>query len=155
MGATYGGGRCGWWATSGCQPTARSTPAPAWRRAGRSGVVPGEGHRLVDLVTDAGGGGTLSDRPALAEALVLLRERKARGLVVHRLDRRARDLVLQKQLLAEVWRIGATVSLTVTGEPLPQRRPGRPVTPADPTGLGRSVGLRAGDGALAVVLKDG
>ncbi len=34
---------------------------------------------------------------ALAEALALLRERKALGLVVHRLDRLARDLVLQEQ----------------------------------------------------------
>ena len=29
---------------------------------------------------------------------------------MHRLDRLARDLVLQEQLLAEVWRMGATVS---------------------------------------------
>ena len=35
---------------------------------------------------------------------------------MHRLDRLARDLVLQEQLLAEVWRMGATVSSTAAGE---------------------------------------
>ena len=80
----------------------------AWCRA--------EGHRLVELVADAGVSGTLADRPALAEALILLREGKAQGLVVHRLDRLARDLVVQEQLLAEVWRMGATVSSTAAGE---------------------------------------
>jgi DNA invertase Pin-like site-specific DNA recombinase len=80
----------------------------AWCRA--------KGHRLVDLVADAGVSGTLADRPALAEARVLLREGKAQGLVVHRLDRLARDLVVQEQLLAEVWRMGATASSTAAGE---------------------------------------
>ena len=80
----------------------------AWCRA--------EGHRLVDLVADAGVSGTLADRPGLAEALILLREGRAQGLVVHRLDRLARDLVVQEQLLAEVWRMGATVSSTAAGE---------------------------------------
>lgn len=73
-------------------------------------------HRLVALVADEGVSGTLADRPALAEALALLREGEARGLVVHRLDRLARDLVLQEQLLAECWRMGATVSSTAAGE---------------------------------------
>lgn len=36
------------------------------------------GHRLVALVADEGVSGTLADRPALAEALALLREGKAR-----------------------------------------------------------------------------
>jgi DNA invertase Pin-like site-specific DNA recombinase len=73
-------------------------------------------HRLVALVADEGVSGTLADRPALAEALALLREGKAGGLVVHRLDRLARDLVLQEQLLAECWRMGASVSSTAAGE---------------------------------------
>ena len=54
----------------------------AWCRA--------KGHRLVDLVADAGVSGTLADRPALAEALVLLREGKG-GLVEHRLGRCGSD----------------------------------------------------------------
>ena len=78
----------------------------AWCRA--------EGHRLVTVLADEGVSGTLSDRPALAEALALLRDRSARGLVVHRLDRLARDLVLQEQLLAEC--MGAVVASTSAGE---------------------------------------
>lgn len=64
------------------------------------------------LAADAGLSGTLADRPALAEALVRLREGEAQGLVVHRLDRLASDLVLHEQLFAEGWRMGATVSST-------------------------------------------
>ncbi|MDP9389706.1 MAG: recombinase family protein [Actinomycetota bacterium] len=75
-------------------------------------MVPDQGHQLVALVTDEGVSGTLADRPRLGEALGLLREGKARGLVVHRLDRLARDLVLQEQLLAECWRLGTTVAST-------------------------------------------
>lgn len=75
-----------------------------------------EGHRLVDIVADRGVSGTLADRPALANALGRLRDGTARGLVVHRLDRLARDLVLQEQLLAECWRTGATVCSTAGGE---------------------------------------
>ncbi len=37
-------------------------------------------------------------------------------MVVHRLDRLARDLVLQEQLLAECWKMDATVSSTAAGE---------------------------------------
>ena len=73
-------------------------------------------HRLVALVADEGVSGTLADRPALAEALALLRDGRAQCLAVHRLDRLARDLVLQEQLLAECWRMGAMVSSTAAGE---------------------------------------
>lgn len=69
------------------------------------------GGRQCDLVADAGLSGTLADRPALAEALILLREGKAQCLVVHR-PRPPCHLVVQEQLLAEVWRMGATVSST-------------------------------------------
>ncbi|MDP9387297.1 MAG: recombinase family protein [Actinomycetota bacterium] len=80
----------------------------AWCRA--------HGHRLVALVADEGVSGTLADRPALAEALALLREGTARGLVVHRLDRLARDLIVQEQLLAELWRMDTTVSSTSSAQ---------------------------------------
>lgn len=116
-GSTYGGGDAGGGyvrvstdrqVDAGAGLEVQRRAVRAWCRA--------EGHRLVDLVADAGVSGTLADRPALAEALVLLREGKAQGLVVHRLDRLARDLVVQEQLLAEVWRMGATVSSTAAGE---------------------------------------
>lgn len=41
---------------------------------------------------------------------------RAQGLVVYRLDRLARDLVLQEQLLAEVWRMGAELFSTSAAE---------------------------------------
>lgn len=69
------------------------------------------GHRLVAVFTDEGESGSngLQTRLALGEALNALRERRAAGLVVPRLDRLARDLIVQEQLLAEVRRIGAEV----------------------------------------------
>lgn len=66
----------------------------AWLRAQR--------HRLAGVQSDAGRSGTLDigDRPGLASAMALLLDDRADGLVVYRLDRLARDLVLQEQLLA-------------------------------------------------------
>ncbi len=117
------------------------------RRAIRTWCRTG-GHTLVSLVADEGVSGSLADRPGLGEALALLRHGTARGLVVHRLDRLARDLVLQEQLLAECWKMGATVSSTAAGEDGYLSD-----DPADPSRqLIRQVigvGLRAGDGAPA------
>lgn len=72
----------------------------SWLRAHR--------HRLVEVCSDAGRSGSLDvgDRPGLARALALVGADKADGLVVHRLDRLARDVILQEQLLAELHRRG-------------------------------------------------
>jgi DNA invertase Pin-like site-specific DNA recombinase len=61
-------------------------------------------HKIVAVATDAGrsGADTLVERPGLAEALGLVRAGKAQGIVVQRLDRLARDVVLQEQLFAEL-----------------------------------------------------
>lgn len=69
-------------------------------------------HRLAGIFTDAGRSGTadVGDRPALAAALAALLEDKADGLLVYRLDRLARDLVLQEQVLAEMHRLGKELS---------------------------------------------
>lgn len=69
------------------------------------------GHRLVEVYTDEGQSGSngLETRAALGEALLALRHKRAAGLVVPRLDRLARDLIVQEQLLAEIRRMGATV----------------------------------------------
>ena len=66
-------------------------------------------HKLTKAVSDEGVSGTneLAHRPALADAMMLLRERKADGIIVYKLDRLARDLVLQEQLLREIRRLGA------------------------------------------------
>jgi DNA invertase Pin-like site-specific DNA recombinase len=52
----------------------------------------------------------------IAEALDALGRGEATGLVVYRLDRLARELVLQEQLLAEIRRLGAEPFSTDGGE---------------------------------------
>ena len=70
-----------------------------------------QGHRLVGIERDEGVSGSngLDSRLGLADALAALREHRAEGLVVPRLDRLARDLVLQETLIGEVRRLGGQV----------------------------------------------
>jgi DNA invertase Pin-like site-specific DNA recombinase len=76
------------------------------------------GHRIVMWAQDEGVSGSngLDTREALPEVLAAVRSRVAAGLVVYRLDRLARDLVLQEQLLAEVRRMGGEVFSTSASE---------------------------------------
>lgn len=69
------------------------------------------GHRIVTWTEDAGVSGTkgLDERFGLADALDLVAARKVDGIAVYRLDRLARDLVLQEQLLADVRRKGGQI----------------------------------------------
>ncbi len=80
--------------------------------------VKGVGHRLIGVLTDQGVSGAkeLEDRPGLAESLVAIRHGAADGIVVYRLDRLARDLVLQEQLLAEIRRLGGEIHTTSASE---------------------------------------
>ena len=80
----------------------------AWARS--------HGHRVTAVCSDEGVSGTLLDRDGLADALELVRGRRAGGILVARLDRLARDLVVQEQLLAEVWRLDAEVYSAAGGE---------------------------------------
>ena len=75
-------------------------------------------HRLVATFRDEGVSGSngLDTRTGLAEALRALRDGDADGLVVYRLDRLARDLVLQEQLLAEIRHLGRRVFTTSAAE---------------------------------------
>jgi DNA invertase Pin-like site-specific DNA recombinase len=70
---------------------------------------------VVDVFTDAGVSGSngLENRNELSIALEALRDGIAGGLVVYRLDRLARDLVLQEQLLMEIRNLGGRVFSTV------------------------------------------
>lgn len=81
-----------------------------WRRT--------HGHRIVSWTEDAGVSGTngLDTREGLLEALSAIRRKAADALVVYRLDRLARDLVLQEQLLRELWSMGARVFSTAPSE---------------------------------------
>jgi DNA invertase Pin-like site-specific DNA recombinase len=76
------------------------------------------GHRIAAWTADEGVSGSngLEAREGLAEALSALRARAADALVVYRLDRLARDLVLQEQLLSEVWRMDSRVWSTSPSE---------------------------------------
>jgi DNA invertase Pin-like site-specific DNA recombinase len=76
------------------------------------------GYRLSGLVADEGisGSNGLDTRIALADALDLVRRREVTGIVVYRLDRLARDLVLQETLLADIRRMGGELFSTSAAE---------------------------------------
>lgn len=75
-------------------------------------------HKLVAILCDEGisGAKELEDRPGLADALGMLRDKQAQGIVVPRLDRLARDLIVQETVLAEIRRIGGTAFSTSPAE---------------------------------------
>jgi DNA invertase Pin-like site-specific DNA recombinase len=76
------------------------------------------GHRLVAILCDEGisGAKELEDRPGLADALGMLRDKQAQGIVVPRLDRLARDLIVQETVLAEIRRMGGIAFSTSPAE---------------------------------------
>lgn len=81
----------------------------AWARAHR--------HRVVAVHADAvSGTAGLEARDGLADALDDVRERRAGGIVVWRLDRLARDLIVQESILREVWSGDAEVFSAASGE---------------------------------------
>jgi len=75
----------------------------AWARA--------SGHRIAQITRDEGVSGSngLDAREGLLDALEAIRDKRAAGLVVARLDRLARDLIVQEQILAEIRRLGGEV----------------------------------------------
>lgn len=72
------------------------------------------GHRIIAVTRDEGVSGSngLDSRVGLLDAIDLLRSRKAQGLVVYRLDRLARDLIVQETVLRELRLLGAEVFST-------------------------------------------
>lgn len=82
----------------------------SWARAGR--------HRVTAWTRDEGESGSngLETRLGLADAMAMVRDRRAGGIVVYRLDRLSRELVLQEQLLAEIRRLGGDVFSTSAAE---------------------------------------
>ncbi|MFE3430042.1 recombinase family protein [Streptomyces sp. NPDC059171] len=82
----------------------------AWAKA--------HGHRIIHVSRDEGVSGATEalDRPGLSEALLLIREGKAEGLLIPRLDRLARALTVQEATLAVVWRDGGKVFTADGGE---------------------------------------
>lgn len=76
------------------------------------------GHTITGWHSDEGisGSNGLDTRDALPDAVGEIREHRAGGLVVYRLDRLARDLILQETLLAEIASQGGRVFSTMPGE---------------------------------------
>ena len=76
------------------------------------------GHQIVSWHADEGISASdgLDTRDALPDAVGEIREDRADGLVVYRLDRLARDLILQETLLAEIAGLGGQVFSTFAGE---------------------------------------
>lgn len=79
------------------------------------------GHRIVRVCTDGGITGKAGDdeRPGLAEALQLLADKQADGLLAPNLDRVARQLTQQEAILSVVWAQGARAFTADRGEHLP------------------------------------
>lgn len=87
--------------------------------------------RIVHVIRDEGrsGAADVIDRPGLAEAIGHVRAGRADALVVPRLDRLARDLVLQEWIRADLIRAGAELRSASPSEDAFLRH-----DPEDPTG---------------------
>jgi len=75
---------------------------------------------LVAITQDEGISGTkpAAERPGLTEALALIEDGGAEGLIVARLDRLARTLVVQEAVLGHVWKHTGRVFSVDVGEVL-------------------------------------
>ena len=76
------------------------------------------GHRIVQWARDEGVSGSngLDNRVGLPDAVDAIKNTTAKGIVVYRLDRLARDLIVQETLLAEVRRVGGEIFSTSAAE---------------------------------------
>jgi len=90
---------------------------PVQRAAIRAWAA-GSGHRIASWHADEGisGSNGLDTREALAGALADVRQGRAAGIVVYRLDRLARDLIVQETLIAEIRRMGGDIFTTSAAE---------------------------------------
>lgn len=76
------------------------------------------GHEVAAVYRDDALPGTLGveDRPGLAAALLALEQGDCDGLVVHRIDRLARELHVQEVALAHAWNVGEHVAVFEAAE---------------------------------------
>lgn len=86
------------------------------------------GHEVIAVQSDEGlsGGLGVADRPGLADALAAIEQGDVDGLIVHRLDRLAREMHVQEATLATVWAAGGRVFEAVEGE-VPEDDPDDPM----------------------------
>ncbi len=89
------------------------------------------GWELVDIFRDEGVSGSedIIGRQGLANAIAALEADDVSVLVVPKLDRLARDLIVQESILRDVWRMGCEVVPCVEGEQFACR----PDSPTDPS----------------------
>ncbi|TMC47391.1 MAG: recombinase family protein [Chloroflexi bacterium] len=81
---------------------------------------------VIQECADDGISGARDERAGLSAALASIVERRADLLVVHRLDRLARELHLQEAILSRVWLVGGEVHEAVYGQ-IPQDDPDDPM----------------------------
>lgn len=74
------------------------------------------GADIVAVLREEGVSGAKAARPVLAEALGMLKNGQADAVMVYRLDRLARDLVLQEILLNEITAAGGVLLSATAGE---------------------------------------
>lgn len=76
------------------------------------------GHRIVQWRYDDGvsGANGLDSRIGLPDALADIKDGTSKGIIVYRLDRLARDLIIQETLLAEIKRMGGQAFTTSKAE---------------------------------------
>lgn len=77
-----------------------------------------ENHRIIAWLSDEGvcGADELEAREALPEALGMISSKQAEGVAFWKLDRLARDLIVQETILLEIGRIGGQSFSTVSSE---------------------------------------
>lgn len=83
----------------------------AGQREGISVFAERLGHEIVGFHCDEHLSGALSmhERPGLFDALLDVREGRAAGIVVHRVDRLARSLTVQEATFSAVWEHGGAI----------------------------------------------
>jgi DNA invertase Pin-like site-specific DNA recombinase len=81
---------------------------------------------MVGVITERGVSGDRAERPALAQALAMVKSGDADAILVYRLDRLARDLMLQEILLKEITAAGGQLLSATHGENELLRDPGDP-----------------------------
>jgi DNA invertase Pin-like site-specific DNA recombinase len=89
---------------------------PAQRTALRSWERDHDGEQLTTIITEEGVSGDVADRPGLAAAFAIVSSRRAEGIALPRLDRLARDLLLQERLILELAAAGGRFRSAVAME---------------------------------------
>jgi len=75
------------------------------------------GHRLVRVISEpAGTKGTTTERPGWADVLNALEDGQADGVGIRDLERLGRDVLVQEQLLRDVWELDKEVLSTAWSE---------------------------------------